>query len=159
MQLILVPLNLEYHTQSGKQQVLQLMQSNKQYQTLDFWQAHLWQVKKWQHYFGYRSTCNCVFPTEKRSHILLDCTTYNDLRTFSIEKMLKSILLHHIWIITEQMTLQRQTLQLLLLDLSWFRKDIGSSTKGLPNIIEKSTADDLERMWRTLYQIFNFEWI
>ena len=111
--------------------------------------------KKISKFFGNKSNCNCGFPVESRAHILLDCTTYTDLRIFRIEKMIETILLHHPWIITEQMIMKRQTLLLLLLDPSWFRKDIGSPTKGLPNIMEKSTTDDLERMGRTLcYQIY-----
>ena len=51
--------------------------------------------------------------------------------------------------------MERKTLEHLILDPSWFRFDIGSPGKGLPNILEKSTSDDLEKIGRIFcYQVY-----
>ena len=43
----------------------------------------------------------------------------------------------------------------LILDQGWFRKDIGSPNKGLPNIMSKETTDKLETIGRTFcYQVY-----
>ena len=57
--------------------------------------------------------------------------------------------------ITEGKILQRKVLIHLILDPSSLRRDIGSPDKGLPNILEKPTADLLESIGRTYcYQIY-----
>ena len=46
-------------------------------------------------------------------------------------------------------------MECLILDPTWFRADIGSPGKGLPNILEKTTTDELERIGRTFcYQVY-----
>ena len=87
--------------------------------------------------------------------MLLDCPLYKDLREFCIKRMVETIIHAHPWIISENTIRKRKVLLLLILDPSWFRWDIGSSSKGLPNILTKTTADQLELIGRVLcFQIY-----
>ena len=90
-----------------------------------------------------------------RFHILLTCPTYSDLRKFCIDRMVKLILKVHPWVITEKMITHPNALGHLILDPTWFRSDIGSPGKGLPNIMAKETTDELEIIGRTYcFQIY-----
>ena len=43
----------------------------------------------------------------------------------------------------------------MMLDPSWFRSDIGSSTRGFPNILTENTANNLEVIGRKFcFQIY-----
>ena len=69
--------------------------------------------------------------------------------------MVTVILDVHPWIITEKMIRHPYALGHLMLDPSWFREDIGSPGKGLPNIMSKSTKDELETIGRTYcFQVY-----
>ena len=47
------------------------------------------------------------------------------------------------------------TLLKIILDPSWFRKDVGSAGQGLPNIISETDANTLECIGRTFcYQLY-----
>ena len=65
------------------------------------------------------------------------------------------ILINHPHIVTKEMISNRTSFAHLVLDPSWFRDDIGSSGKGIPNILSKETADQLEGIGRTFcFQIY-----
>ena len=69
--------------------------------------------------------------------------------------MVNLILDNHPWIITENMIKHPNALGHLILDPTWFREDIGSAGKGLPNIMSKSTTDELENIGRTYcFQVY-----
>ena len=69
--------------------------------------------------------------------------------------MVDIILSTHPWIITKNMIIHPNALSHLIMDPSWFRKDIGSPNKGLPNIMTKETTDKLEIIGRTFcYQVY-----
>ena len=105
--------------------------------------------------FSQDPTCQCGFPVENRIHQLLDCSMYNDIRQYCISRMTQLILTKHNNSITSEMIQERKTLVHLILDPSWFRVDIGSIGKGLPNILSKDTADRLEQLGRTFcYQLY-----
>ena len=105
--------------------------------------------------FGYKSSCECGFKREDRFHILLTCSFYTDLRQFCIDRMVTVILNVHPWIITETMVKHPYALGHLILDPTWYREDIGSPGKGLPNIMSKKTTDELETIGRTYcFQVY-----
>ena len=105
--------------------------------------------------YGLKPTCNCGFPIENRFHILLDCETYRDLREHFIKKTIKIITDAHPWIITEHQIRDRTALCFLMIDPSWFRADIGSLGKGLPNIMKKEVTNEIEVIGRIYcYQIY-----
>ena len=53
------------------------------------------------------------------------------------------------------MIVESSTLECLILDPTWYRSDVGSPGRGLPNILEKRTTDELERIGRTFcYQVY-----
>ena len=105
--------------------------------------------------FGHKASCECGYQKEDRFHILLICSIYTDLRQFCINRMVTVILDAHPWIITEAMITHPYALGHLMLDPSWFRGDIGSPGKGLPNIMSKSTTDELEIIGRTYcFQVY-----
>ena len=105
--------------------------------------------------FKYSASCPCGFQNEDRFHILLTCSIYTDLRQYCISKMVDIILNAHPWIITEKMIKHPNALAHLILDPTWFRQDIGSLGKGLPNIMTKSTTDMLEIIGRTFcFQVY-----
>ena len=87
--------------------------------------------------------------------ILLDCKTYSDLREHFIQKTIKIVTGAHPYIITENHIRNRIALANLILDPSWFRADIGSSGKGLPNIMKKEVTNEIEVVGRIYcYQIY-----
>ena len=87
--------------------------------------------------------------------MILDCPKYSDLRHYCISRLTWIIISNHGNIITEEMIQTRTTIAHLIIDPSWFRIDIGSPNKGLPNILTKDTADQLEAIGRTFcYQIY-----
>ena len=105
--------------------------------------------------FGHSAACQCGFPVEHRFHQLLDCQIYNDLREFCINSMTKIITSKHPNQISGAMVRQRNAMAHLILDPSWFRYDIGSEGKGLPCIMTKETADQLEHIGRTFcFQLY-----
>ena len=54
---------------------------------------------------------------------------------------------------------QRKPLMYLLLDPSWFRKDIGSAEHGIPNILSEADALILEGYGRKFcHQIYRRRW-
>ena len=105
--------------------------------------------------FGSKPDCNCGYSNESRFHILLDCSTYHDLREFYIKKVIQILTTANPWVISEAKIRNRWALANLMLDPSWFRKDIGSPNRGLPNIMTKETTDELEKVSRIYcYQIY-----
>ena len=105
--------------------------------------------------FGQDPACQCGFPMEHRIHQLLDCSNYSDLRDFCILNMTELIISKHRNFISKEMIIQRNAMAHLILDPSWFRVDVGSTGKGLPCILNKDTADQLECMGRTFcYQLY-----
>ena len=61
----------------------------------------------------------------------------------------------HPWVMTEKMITHPNALGHLMLDPTWFRSDIGSPGKGLPNIMANETTDELEIIGRTYcFQIY-----
>ena len=105
--------------------------------------------------FGEKPTCICGFKSENRRHQLLDCPIYNDLRDFCISRMTQLILTNYKNFITEDMIHHPDTLFFLLLDPSWFRKDLGSPGHGLPNILSEEDANMLECFGRTFcFQLY-----
>ena len=106
-------------------------------------------------FYGRSPSCTCGYPIENRFHILLNCPTYTDLRNFFIKRIVQLILKVHPWVITEQMITHPNALAHLMLDPTWFRTDIGSPEKGLPNIMSKTTTDELEIIGRTYcFQVY-----
>ena len=104
--------------------------------------------------YGHKPNCFCGYPNEDRFHILLDCVTYSDLREYCIKKIIV-IITEGYPSITEDDIKSRYALGHLLLDPSWFRSDIGSPGKGLPNIMSKHICDELEIVTRIYcYQIY-----
>ena len=60
--------------------------------------------------------------------------------------MAKIVLENHPWVIYKNVIRKRSVLIYKRLDPSWFRWDIGSPNKGLPNIMTKHTANQLEKI-------------
>ena len=105
-------------------------------------------------FFNSKSTCICGNPLESRTHILLDCPIYSSLREYCLNKMTE-VLLQASNLITSDMLAAPQVQLQLFLDPSWYREDIGSSGRGLPNILAKSTCDHLERIGRKFcFQVY-----
>ena len=105
--------------------------------------------------FGRSSICTCGHPYEDRLHLILDCIDYLDLRQYCLSRMINIILINHPGIVTKEMISTRTSFAHLVLDPSWFRDDIGSIGKGLPNILSKETTDQLEGIGRTFcFQIY-----
>ena len=105
--------------------------------------------------FNKKPICICYHPYEDRLHMILDCPKYEDLRLFCANEMANLILAKHPNIISKNMITGRTAFAFLVMDPSWFREDIGSIGKGLPNIFTKETADKLEKIGRTFcYQIY-----
>ena len=56
---------------------------------------------------------------------------------------------------SRQLIRKRNSLIHLILDPSWYRSDIGSDTKGFPNILTEETANKLEKLGRVFcYKIY-----
>ena len=105
--------------------------------------------------YGVKASCYCGFPLESRFHILLDCVTYHDLREHLIKKFTTILTTACPWVMTEAHIRNRFTLAHLILDPSWFRRDIGSSGKGLPNLLSTEVANELEIVGRIYcYQVY-----
>ena len=99
--------------------------------------------------------CSCGYPIESRIHMILDCPVYNDLRNYCMSRMVSTITTAHPWVITVQQIKTRTAMAYLILDPSWFRRDIGSPGRGLPNIMTQETTDKLESIGRTFcYQLY-----
>ena len=99
--------------------------------------------------------CSCGYPIESRIHMILDCLVYTDLRDYCVSRMVSTITAAHSWVITVQQIKTRTAMAYLILDPSWFRRDIGSPGRGLPNIMTQETTDKLESIGRTFcYQLF-----
>ena len=89
--------------------------------------------------------------------ISLICTFFRKFSDILKIQIVRSDLLKSRYpsVINEEMLRGRNAMAHLILDPSWFRKDVGSKGKGLPCIINKETADQLERMGRTFcYQVY-----
>ena len=105
--------------------------------------------------FDEKSICICGHPYEDRFHMILDCIRYSDLRQYCITRLMDIIIPKHGNRITKETIVDRTAFTHLVVDPSWFRKDIGADNKGLPNIFTKETADQLEAVGRTFcYQIY-----
>ena len=104
--------------------------------------------QKLNQFWNQPSTCICGHPMEDRIHQLLDCPTYTDIREYCISQMINILISHHPWVITERKIRKRISLIHLILDPSWYRSDIGSATKGLPNILTPETANKIETIGR-----------
>ena len=104
--------------------------------------------------YGRNPTCICGFPVEDRFHILLDCLTYNDLRDSCISSIVDEIVVNYPPTRKEDVV-DRTVMAHMMLDASWFRADVGSSSKGFPNILTESTANNTEVIGRKLcFQIY-----
>ena len=91
---------------------------------------------------------------ENRIHMLLDCLIYTTLRDHCLTKMTQ-VLLNFSKSFTPEMIEDRDVKLKMILDPSWFREDVGSQGLGLPNILNKSTADHLERIGRKFcFQVY-----
>ena len=111
--------------------------------------------EKAQLFWNESPKCTCGFPVENRLHMILDCSNYDDLRNFCVEQMVTTITSVHPWVIPVESIRSRTAMAHLILDPSWFRRDIGSSGRGLPNIMSKETTDKLESIGRTFcYQLY-----
>ena len=105
--------------------------------------------------FDEKSICICGHPYENRFHMILDCISNSDLRQYCIKRLMDIIIPKYGNRITKEMIVDRTAFTHLVVDPSWFRKDIGADNKGLPNIFTKETADQLEAVGRTFcYQIY-----
>ena len=89
-----------------------------------------------------------------RVHILLDCDLYNEQRDFCVQEIYKTIKLQHPEIPLSTIT-NRTVLMHLILDPTWYRIDIGSPTKVMPNILSIEEANKIEITGRTFcFQIY-----
>ena len=104
--------------------------------------------------YGMNPSCLCGHPMENRFHILLDCKIYNDLRNFCIQEITKVIKSQYPKIQTE--TIQNRTVVAhLILDPTWYRNDIGSSTKIMPNILSIHESNKIEIIGRAFcFQVY-----
>ena len=104
--------------------------------------------------YGTNPSCSCGFPSENRFHILLDCNIYDDLRNFCLVAIISLINKSHPNISAE-MIKSRIVLAHLILDPTWYRTDIGSSSKIMPNILNVNEANKLEIIGRTFcFQVY-----
>ena len=87
--------------------------------------------------------------------MLLDCNKYDDIREYCLSRMVLLITEKYPVISEEMIRKSRLVQACLILDPTWYRRDIGSGNRGLPNIISQKDADALEKMSRTFcYQIY-----
>ena len=84
--------------------------------------------------YGTNPSCICGHPVETRFHILLDCFKYSELRDYCTKQILEIINQFHPTV-PEAVIMDRTVLVHLILDPSWYRVDIGCTTKGMPNIL------------------------
>ena len=104
--------------------------------------------------YGSNPACICGHPLETRFHIILDCPIYSELREFCTKQIVDIIAINHKKIMLSTV-LNRTVLAHLILDPSWYRNDIGSSTKGMPNILNVETANKIEVIGRTFcFQVY-----
>ena len=104
--------------------------------------------------YGRKPICICGFPIEDRFHILLDCPTYADLRDSCVSSIVAEIVDNYPPTRKEEVS-DRTVMAHMMLDPSWFRSDIGSSTRGFPNILTENTANNLEVIGRKFcFQIY-----
>ena len=77
-----------------------------------------------------------------------------ELRDFCVQEIFKLINLHHPEILLSTMT-NRIVLLHLILDPTWYRIDIGSRTKIMPNILSIEEAQQIESIGRTFcFQVY-----
>ena len=87
--------------------------------------------------YGQNPKCLCSHPFENRSHLLLDCSIYQDVREHCISRMIHLIVSNHPEI-SEICIRDRTILTLLLLDPTWFPKDKDCPIKLFQNILTTS---------------------
>ena len=104
--------------------------------------------------YGTNPSCICGYPVETRFHILLDCLKYIELREF-YQKQIIDIMAKFHPTVPVSVLMDRTVLTHLILDPSWYRFDIGSTTKGMPNILTLETANKIEIIGRTFcFQVY-----
>ena len=107
--------------------------------------------------FGQGPKCQCTYPVENRFHVLLDCPLYEYIRELCISRKVHLLTQHPK--IKEIHVRQRKPLLYLLLDPTWFPKDIGCMGHGIPNILSEVDADILEGYSRKFcYQLYRRRW-
>ena len=97
--------------------------------------------------YGNNPKCSCGYPLENRFHLLLDCVTFHDLREICITAIISVIQKSHPQI-PKELIRNRTVIIHLILDSTWYRKDIGSSEKILPNILNKQESNEIEVIGR-----------
>ena len=111
--------------------------------------------EKYNKFYNQSPRCICGHPFEDRYHMILDCNKYEDLREYCLVRMVSLITQKYPFISEEMIRQNRLVLANLFLDPTWYRRDIGSNNRGLPNVMTLDDTNDLEKMSRTFcYQIY-----
>ena len=104
--------------------------------------------------YGTSAKCNCGYALEHRFHILLDCNSYQDLRELCFTTIVKVVQKYHPQI-SENLILNRTVIAKLILDPTWYRKDIGLQNKDFPHILAVKESNEIEVIGRAYcYKIY-----